>query len=57
MMKIFFLQAINFWSEFGNELYLNISPDYKLIYKEIERIPLFLNGWIGKFYTFFTKCN
>lgn len=50
-----FLQAINFWSEFDNESHLNISPNYKFIYKEIERMPLFLNGWIGKFYTFFLQ--
>lgn len=50
-----FQQALNFWYEFDNESHTNISPDYKLIYKEIRRMPLFLNGWIGKFYTFFLQ--
>jgi hypothetical protein len=50
-----FQQAINFWSEFDNESHKNISLEYKLVYKEIEKMPLFLNGWIGKFYTFFQQ--
>ena len=53
--KDIFQQALNFWYEFDNESHSNISTDYKLIYKEIGRMPLFLNGWIGKFYTFFLK--
>lgn len=50
-----FQQAMNFWYEFDNESHTNISTDYKLIYREIGRLPLFLNGWIGKFYTFFLQ--
>ena len=53
--KDIFQQAMNFWYEFDNESHTNISTDYKLIYKEIGRMPLFLNGWIGKFYTFFLQ--
>jgi len=50
-----FQQATNFWYEFDNESHINISTDYKRIYKEIEKMPLFLNEWIGKFYTFFLQ--
>ena len=53
--KDIFQQAMNFWYEFDDESHTNISTDYKLIYKEIRRMPLFLNGWIGKFYTFFLQ--
>jgi hypothetical protein len=43
-----FQQALNFWYEFDNESHTNISTDYKLVYKGIRRMPLFLNlnGWI-----------
>src|SRR5512145_2939630 len=50
-----FQQTMNFWYEFDNESHTNISTGYKLIYREIGRLPLFLNGWIGNFYTFFLQ--
>ncbi|MGE0243972.1 MAG: hypothetical protein AB7F53_09145, partial [Nitrososphaeraceae archaeon] len=48
-------QAMNFWYDLDNESHVNISNDNKLIYRELERMPLFLNGWIGRFYSFFLQ--
>jgi hypothetical protein len=46
---------MNFWYNFDNESHVNISNDYKLIFRELKRMLLFLNGWIGRFYSFFLQ--
>jgi hypothetical protein len=50
-----FQQAMIFWYDLDNESHVNISNDNKLIYRELERMSLFLNGCIGRFYSFFCK--
>jgi hypothetical protein len=46
---------MNFWYNLDNKSQVNISNGYKLIFRELEKMPLFLDGWIRRFYRFFLQ--